>query len=52
MTSVLGKYWSSSLFRKFKDQAKGKVRKLEKQKNETNIFPIWTKKASSIRFLL
>ena len=54
LASILGKYWSSSLFFFFAslwtEPQAGSIN-LQK-KNETNIFPVRTEQASSIKFLL
>ena len=53
-TSLFGPYWEilvEFFFCKFKDLACGSVHKRAK-KNETNIFPVRTGQASSIKFLL
>ena len=49
--SVLGKYWSSSFFASLWTEPQARSITLQK-KNETNIFPVRTEQASSIKFLL
>ena len=51
MRFVLGKYWSSSFFTSLWTELQARSINLQKW-NETNIFPVRTEQASSIKFLL
>ena len=51
MRSILGKFWLSSFFTSLWTKPQAKSINLQK-KNETNILPVQTEQASSIKFLL